>query len=73
MGDARNTYILERLEQGLEGWKFTPSVSSLLEQPKSKQVVVYRPLETRAHHTSDGDPIPVNGGRAAFQLRQSAT
>lgn len=38
MGDARNTYIQERLEQGLEGWNFSPSVSSLLDQPKSKQV-----------------------------------
>jgi len=39
MADPRIAYLQERLEQGLEGWNPSPSVSALLDQAKTKQVL----------------------------------
>jgi hypothetical protein len=39
MGDARVTYIRDRLEQSLSGTDYSPTVETLLSQGKSKQVL----------------------------------
>jgi hypothetical protein len=39
MSDLRVKYIQERLEQGLTGWDYTPSVDSLLATQRARQML----------------------------------
>eukprot|EP00960_Hanusia_phi_P069521 767109-Hanusia_phi.AAC.2 len=39
MADPRFKYVQERIEQGLKGWEFTPSVEALLSQGKNRQIL----------------------------------
>ena len=38
MADPRVAYIQERMEQGFQDWNPSPSVSTFLDQAKTKQV-----------------------------------
>jgi dynein heavy chain len=49
MADARIQYIQQKLEQGLEGWDYTPSVETLLSGTRGRQV-------TDEFFKSDGPP-----------------
>jgi len=70
MADPRLKYIQERLEQGLSGWDFSPSVDALLTQSKSRQILedFFKPDGPEKLLFFCQAPVGSSGGKCKLQF-----